>query len=225
MEEVNFCVVIPAFNSEKTLAELLERVFRVVLSKQKILVVDDGSTDKTLEIAKNFGVDFLKHTKNKGKGEALKTAFLWAKEKNFDFVLTLDADLQHLPELIPLFLENQKKTKSDLVIGSRMKVLSKMPVHRIASNKITSFLLSLRTKQKIEDSQSGFRLHSKRLLEKLNLVSSRYELESELLIKAGLQGFKITFVDVPTIYNGEKSEIRVFRDVSNFVKIYFKSLF
>ncbi len=222
---MNYCILIPSYNSEKTLEELLSRVFKILPHKEKILVVDDGSKDKTLVIAKSFGVKILVHERNLGKGEALKNGFDWAIQNGFDFVLTLDSDLQHLPEKIPSFLKNQKETKSDLVVGSRMKDLKKMPIHRRASNTITSFLLSLRIGQKIEDSQSGYRLYSTKMLSEIELKTSRYELESEILIKSGIKNFKTTFVEIPTIYGGEKSEIRAFRDISNFIKIYFQSLF
>ncbi|KAA3601542.1 MAG: glycosyltransferase family 2 protein [Calditrichaeota bacterium] len=222
---MSFCVLIPAFNSERTLEELLSRVSKILPYRDKILVVDDGSKDKTLEIAESFGAKTLLHEKNFGKGEALKNGFSWAIKNDFDFVLTIDSDLQHLPEKIPNFLECQEKTSSDLVVGSRMKDLQTMPMHRRASNTITSFLLSIRTGQKIEDSQSGFRLYSTKMLSKIELTTSRYELESEILIKAGIRNFKISFIEIPTIYGDEKSEIRALRDISNFVKIYFKSLF
>lgn len=222
---MNFCILIPAFNSEKTLEELLSRVSKILPLKEKILVVDDGSKDKTLEIAKSFGVKVLAHNRNLGKGEALKNGFSWAIRNGFDFVLTLDSDLQHLPERIPNFLKAQKEMNSSLVIGSRMNDLKSMPIHRRASNTITSFLLSIRIGQKIEDSQSGFRLYSTQMLKEIKLETSRFELESEILIKAGINGFKISFVEIPTFYVDEKSEIRAFRDISNFVKIYLRSFF
>lgn len=221
---MNFCVLIPAYNSERTLGELISRVLKILPQKEKILVVDDGSKDKTLEIAKSNEIEFVTHSTNLGKGEALKNGFSWAIKNDFDFVLTLDSDLQHLPEKIPNFIQKQIETQADLVVGSRMKNIKTMPLHRKASNTITSFLLTLRTGQRIEDSQSGFRLYSTKMLKNLTLTTSRYELESEVLIKAGIKGFKIDFVEIPTIYGDEKSEIRAFRDISNFVKIYFKSL-
>jgi glycosyltransferase involved in cell wall biosynthesis len=133
----NICAIIPAYNSEKTIGTLLEKVLKFV---NDVVVIDDGSVDRTVDIASGFGVNVIRHGRNFGKGRALKTGFEFAKSKNYDAVLTLDSDLQHNPEEIPKFFEKYADG-FDIVIGNRMKNLKGMPIERIFSNKTTSLLI------------------------------------------------------------------------------------
>lgn len=125
----NICAVIPAYNAERTIKILIERVKKFI-PLEDIVVVDDGSTDMTSEIALGCGANVLKHAKNYGKGKALKTGFKFAILKNYDAVLTLDADLQHDPDEIPKLIDKFSEG-FDIVIGNRMKNLKSMPVERI----------------------------------------------------------------------------------------------
>ncbi|CUS98203.1 glycosyltransferase family 2 protein [Candidatus Chrysopegis kryptomonas] len=218
-----FCAVIPAYNAERTIGKLIQKVSQFIPAND-IIVVDDGSTDKTGDIALNSGANVLKLDKNYGKGKALKTGFEFAKLNNYTAVLTLDADLQHNPDEIPKFFEKFNEG-FDIVIGNRMKNLKPMPIERIFSNKTTSFLISLRTGQKILDSQCGFRLIKIEVIKSIDVKSDRFAFESEFLIKALLHGFKVGFVDIETIYNGERSYIKHFKDTFNFVSIYVQSFF
>ncbi|MFN3134791.1 MAG: glycosyltransferase family 2 protein [Candidatus Kryptonium sp.] len=217
----SICAVIPAYNAERTIKVLVERVKKFIPSED-IVVVDDGSTDMTSAIAFDCGVNVLKHGKNYGKGRALRTGFEFAMSNNYDAVLTLDADLQHDPDEIPKFW-GKFNEGFDIVIGNRMKNLKSMPVERIFSNKITSFLISLRTGRKIPDSQCGFRLIKRSVIEKISVKSDGFSFESEFLIKALLAGFKVGFVEVKTIYNGERSHIRHFSDTFKFIAVYTRS--
>ncbi len=217
------CAVIPAFNAEETIGILIERVKKFI-PKEDIVVVDDGSFDQTSKIALGFGVSVIKLQRNYGKGRALKTGFEFAKSKNYDAVLTLDADLQHNPDEIPKFIEKFNEG-FDIVIGNRMKNLKPMPIERIFSNKTTSFLISLRTRKKVLDSQCGFRLINIDVIRSINAKSDSFSFESEFLIKALLAGFKVGFVDIETIYNGRTSHIRHFKDTLDFISIYLQSFF
>ncbi|CUS77647.1 Glycosyltransferase involved in cell wall bisynthesis [Candidatus Kryptonium thompsonii] len=217
----NICAVIPAYNAERTIKILIERVKKFI-PLEDIVVVDDGSTDMTSEIALGCGANVLKHAKNYGKGKALKTGFKFAILKNYDAVLTLDADLQHDPDEIPKLIDKFSEG-FDIVIGNRMKNLKSMPVERIFSNKMTSFLISLRTGQKIPDSQCGFRLIKRAVIEKISVKSDGFSFESEFLIKALLAGFKVGFVEIKTIYNGERSYIKHFSDTFKFIAVYTRS--
>ncbi len=217
------CAVIPAYNAEKTIGTLIEGIKKFI-PKEDIVVVDDGSLDETSKIAFGFGVSVIKLQKNYGKGKALKTGFEFAKLKNYDAVLTLDADLQHNPNEIPKFIDKFNEG-FDIVIGNRMKNLKPMPIERIFSNKTTSFLISLRTRKKVLDSQCGFRLISMDVIRSVSAKSDGFSFESEFLIKALLAGFKVGFVDIETIYNSRASHIKHLRDTLNFISIYFQSFF
>ncbi len=218
-----FCAVIPAYNAERTIGKLIQKVSQFIPMKD-IIVVDDGSSDKTCEIASDLGVNVLKLYRNYGKGKALKTGFEYAKSQNYTAVLTLDADLQHNPDEIPKFFARFNEG-FDILIGNRMKNLKPMPIERIFSNKTTSFLISMRTGQKILDSQCGFRLIKIDVIKNVDAKSDGFAFESEFLIKALLRGFKVGFVDIETIYNGERSYIKHFKDTFNFVSIYIQSFF
>jgi len=216
-------VLIPAFNEEKTIKSLLSRVY-VYCSPENVWVIDDGSTDNTRTLLVEEPCNLLIHKQNLGKGGALRTGFNTVY-KNYDAVITLDADLQHAPESIPSLIKAAEDLSADIVIGSRANDLSKMPFHRIVSNKLTSFFISTIIGQPIEDSQSGFRLIKTDVLKKITLTLNEYDLESELLLKSGKLGFQITSVPIQTIYNASSSKIKPIRDTYNFIKLIFRSMF
>jgi glycosyltransferase involved in cell wall biosynthesis len=212
-------VLIPAYNAGPFLEELVSRIRRSIGDIQMV-VVDDGSTDNTTEIARLVGVTVLQHDKNCGKGAALQTGFDFLKKQaDVEFILTLDADLQHQPEDIQKFFNTQQQTNADIVIGWRERAGTKMPLHRILSNIITSALVSLKTGMKIKDSQCGFRLIRKKVLEDIQLESRGYEAETELLIKAARLNFKIEFVPVHTVYGSEKSYMTHWATTMKFIKV------
>jgi len=215
-------VLIPAFNAEYSLAELLHRL-RNTIGNVQIIVVDDGSTDKTNEVAHSVGAVVLSHDLNRGKGAALQTGFDYVcRQTGIEFILTMDADLQHRPEEVPPFLLVQQKTNADIVIGWRERIGTRMPVHRKLSNTITSLLVGIRTGVKIKDSQCGFRLVRRSVLEHVHLESNGYEAETEFLIKAARRGCKIEFVPVQTIYGAEKSYMTHWATTVNFIKVIFR---
>jgi glycosyltransferase involved in cell wall biosynthesis len=216
-------VCIPAFNAEHSLSDLINRV-RLAIGPVQIVVVDDGSTDRTHEIALSVGAVVLRHQKNSGKGAALQSGFDFIKKQTgIEFILTLDADLQHQPEDIPKFFLTQQKTNADIVIGWRERIGTGMPMHRRLSNTITSVLVGIRTGAKMKDSQCGFRLIRRSVIDHVQLESPGYEAETEFLIKAARCGFKIEFVPVQTIYGKEKSYMTHWATTVNFIKVIFRN--
>jgi len=212
--------VIPVFDSWESLYPLVNAVGEKGLD---VCIVDDGSPgDPDLASLPPWTV-ILRHPVNRGKGAALRTGFRYALDQKYDGVLTLDSDGQHAPEDIPAFLEAASCHK--LVIGKRDLGHPSMPLPRRLSNRITSFLLSKLLKRPIEDAQCGFRLIRKDILTRVKTEKNGFEMESELIIKAVRKGFIPHYIPVKTIYNGEKSAIRGFRDTAAFVRLYFKALF
>ena len=214
-EKNKICAVIPFFNEKKTIREIINRTLPFV---DFIIAVNDGSTDNTCdEITQSEKVILLSYTPNRGKGYALKTGLLESIKRDAYITITLDADLQHIPEKIPeliLGLDNY-----DVVIGSRMDNLKKMPLHRIMSNKLTSLLLSIKTKQKLIDTQSGFRAYRTKILNDIITSYTGFEAESEMLVKAAEKDYKIKFVPVPTIYADETSKMRSIQAIIGFIKV------
>jgi len=222
---LNLFVVIPAFNADRTIAQVIHGCVSVV-QRENIIVVDDGSTDKTRTLVEQSGATIIVHENNRGKGAALRSGFSAALKYGCDAVITLDADLQHDPTYIVKFLELIKKDENwGIIIGSRWRSGTKMPLDRRLSNRITSFLISIRTGQKIPDSQSGYRLIKRDVLEKVVTKENRFMAETELLLKASFNGFNIGTVHIPTIYAQEGSHISKFRDTLQFISLYIRSFF
>lgn len=211
------CAVIPFYNEEKTLSEIINRTLQYV---DKIIAVNDGSTDNSKQKINNLqNVIVIDYEKNHGKGFALNKGFEKALELGYDTVITLDSDLQHDPVFIPDLLREIENY--GIVIGNRLNNLADMPFQRRLSNKITSFLLSVKTGQKILDSQSGFRAIRSDLLRIVKTRKHGYEAESEQIILAARNGFKIGFVNTSTIYGNEKSKIKSVKTILAFIKTLF----
>jgi glycosyltransferase involved in cell wall biosynthesis len=223
MENRNFRILIPAYNSERYIDDLFDRLEKMDLL-DKALVVNDGSTDGTLKICGSRGVAVLSNKTNKGKGAALKKGFLYMAENNVEFFLTIDSDLQHDVRYIPEFIKRYEETGADIIVGNRLGDTTTMPVERVFSNRTTSYIVSLLAGQKIPDSQSGYRLIKTAAVKDLVLTSDRFEMESELLIKAGRKEFKIDSIPISALYEGAHSSISVFRDTYRFIRLVIRSL-
>lgn len=215
------CVIIPSHNEAAMIGRLVKQVMGEALA---VLVVDDGSTDNTFQAAKNNGAVTLKNQLNEGKGASLITGFNYALKQGFDAVVTMDGDGQHLPEDIPLFIASAERSKSGIFVGNRMLNVGNMPLLRRATNKFMSWLISALAGQDIPDSQCGFRLIKREVLEKLSLKSARFEIESEMLIKAARLGFKIESVPIKTVYAGGTSHINPVIDTLRFIKFFIGEL-
>lgn len=219
---MNTCVIVPAYNEARNLPNLIRQIKDKRLA---ILVIDDGSIDDTFNVAKQYGVMVLKNDKNQGKGASLIKGFSYALANNFSSVIIIDGDGQHDPQEIDKFIEKAQSSSSQFFIGNRMLDLKTMPALRLATNRFMSWLISVIIKQNIPDTQCGFKLIQREVLEKIRLKSSKYEIESELLIKASRAGFKIESIPIKTIYQGEKSKIKPFVDTLRFIKFIIKETF
>jgi glycosyltransferase involved in cell wall biosynthesis len=223
MENKNFRILIPAYNSARYIDDLFDRLEKLRLL-DKTVVVNDGSSDDTLKICVDRGVTVLSNESNRGKGSALKKGFKYMAENEVEFFITLDSDLQHDVRFIPEFIKSYEETKADIIVGNRLGDTSTMPVERVFSNRTTSRIVSLLAKQKIPDSQSGYRLIKTDAVKDLVLTSDRFEMESELLIKAGRKGFIIDSLPISALYEGAHSSISVFRDTYRFIRLVIRSL-
>jgi glycosyltransferase involved in cell wall biosynthesis len=209
------CVVIPTYNESRAIGELVRQIRQQNL---EAVVMDDGSQDNTGQMAKDNGATVLRNEINQGKGASLIKGFDYALKNDFDAVITMDGDGQHLTEEIPYFIRLATYSDSGIFIGNRMSKRKNMPWVRVLTNKFMSWLISSVARQKIPDTQCGFRLIKRAVLEKLKLKTRKYETESEIIIKASRLGFKIDSVPIKTIYSGEKSQINPFIDTLRFIK-------
>jgi glycosyltransferase involved in cell wall biosynthesis len=186
-----------------------------------VLVVDDGSADRTSDEARAAGADVIRHEKNQGKGAAIKTGLreLSARE-GIEWVLILDGDGQHLPEEIPNFFAAANEHAASLVVGNRMNDTRKMPLIRKLTNLTMSSLISAMIGQHVPDSQCGFRMFRKDLAsEFLDVPSSNFDFESEMLAIAARRGLKIAAATISTVYGDERSKIHPFRDTVRFFQL------
>lgn len=200
--------LVPAYQASAHLGEVLARIGRVVPG-MPVLVVDDGSRDATAEVGRIFGARVHSFAANRGKGFALLAGFELLRD--FDGIVTLDADGQHSPESIPQFLA-AFDGGADLVLGTRARTRD-MPAGRRFANAMSSGWATAMAGQRISDSQSGYRLYGRRLLERTPITPGRYEVETEVAVRAARLGFRLSEVEIPTIYGAEKSQISAFRDV------------
>lgn len=209
------CVVIPTYNESKTIAGLIQRLRSLGF---EAVVIDDGSSDNTADIAATCKARVLRNVKNLGKGAALAKGYNFAVAQGFDAVISMDGDGQHSCDDLAVFMRKAESSGCGIIVGNRMAITRQMPWLRVTTNRFMSLLISKITGQYIPDTQCGFRLIKKDLLQKLNLSTSKYETESEILIQAARLGFKIESVPVRTIYSGQKSRINPFIDTLRFLR-------
>jgi glycosyltransferase involved in cell wall biosynthesis len=224
-------VIIPAYNEEKNIGSVLSRthfMLKKIDLPHEIIVVNDGSNDKTAKIALENKVILIDHFKNRGKGHALKTGFVKAEGR---FIVTMDADGSHRPEDLPSLLSLALNGNTGLaaVIGSRFngtmddKATSRL---HILGNRLFNMLILLFTGKYVSDSQSGFRAYRRDALKKLILNSSSYDIDTEIIVKLLKQGFKVKEIPITCKrrQNGH-SGVNSFRDGLKIFKTIIKARF
>lgn len=216
--------VIPAYNAARHLEGVVDGV-SAHIPRERIVVVDDGSSDDSHAVAARCGVAALQHPENRGKGAALTTGILHAGTMGCEYAITLDADGQHNPDDIPAFIARWNTSHADMIVGNRLADPGNMPWLRLRTNHFTSWVVSRLAGCRVPDSQNGYRMISTRLYARLGVAAVRYEAESEVLIKAGRSGATIDSVPVETIYGDEESAINPFVDTGRFFRMVVKSFF
>jgi glycosyltransferase involved in cell wall biosynthesis len=219
LERMKICVLIPAFNEEKTIAWLVRSIRGLGLDT---IVIDDGSKDSTARAACDNGAQVISNERNLGKGASLRKAFDLLNARDYDALIIMDADGQHLPVDIAPFVECFSKKTPGIVVGNRMLKAKGMPFVRLCTNWAMSFVISRMCHQRVPDSQCGFRLISMDLLRKMRLNTEKFEIESEMLLEASRQGFRIESVPITTVYEGQFSAIHPIHDTIRFFNFIFK---
>ncbi|MEQ1853978.1 MAG: glycosyltransferase family 2 protein [Chthoniobacteraceae bacterium] len=214
----NVAALIPCYFEEKRIRDVAAQTKAQL---DHVLVVDDGSTDRTSEEAKAAGVEVIRHEKNAGKGAAIKTGLRALLDRpGVEFILILDGDGQHLPAEIPNFLAGANATGAPMVVGNRMGDVRDMPFVRKCTNRYMSWTISRVIGQRVPDSQCGFRMFSRSLAaEFLATESSGFDFETEMLALAARRGCRIGAAKVSTIYGDEVSKIHPVRDTIRFFNL------
>ena len=225
MQHLNkVCILIPAYNAQETLGSVLRKINSIHLDT---LVINDGSSDETKRVASENGAQILEHPLNFGKGAALQTGFQYILQKDYQVVVTLDADGQHDPSEIPSLLKIFERVKPDILIASRAAEFGKMTFLRRFWNRLGVKAVARLCHSDITDSQSGFRLIRTDVLKEVDFSTSRFETELELLIKACKKGFSVLSVPInPQKVDGTaSSHFRPVVDTWLVCKIFLRSLF
>jgi len=210
-------VLIPSYKSAHTLQSFLPELLHAVPA-EAVCVVDDGSIDGTDTVCRAQNVHCIIHPANRGKGAALAAGFGYCLAKNATAVLTLDADGQHSPADLPGFLAAFKANPGcGMIIGKRSMRPGHMPLARIFSNSLTSYFLSCITGIPVLDSQCGYRLYSRTFLESITIQYARFEMESEVIIKAAMLDFPVPFIPVQTLYLKGTSHISHIADTIRWI--------
>ncbi|MFH1778784.1 MAG: glycosyltransferase family 2 protein [Candidatus Omnitrophota bacterium] len=214
------CVIIPAYNEEMTIGPVVREIRAKGLD---CVVVNDGSSDKTRQVAEHEGAYVISHPKNYGKGTSLTDGFRYSLNRNYNYIITMDGDGQHNPDEIDNFLKVAEKGDTQIVLGNRMCNPKDMPLIRRLTNRFMSLFISSIVHQKLPDSQCGFRLIKSEVLKVIACTATKYEIESEVIIRAARAGFKIKSIPIRSIYKGEKSQIRPVADTLRFIAFILKT--
>ena len=211
------CVVIPTYNNEKTIGQV---VADTLCQCDDVIVVNDGSTDCTADILQNIdGITVVSYPRNKGKGYALKVGFMKAQGMGFAYAITLDADRQHYPEDIALFLKANQEHPGALIIGSRqMQGADRSKGSRFA-NKFSNFWFYVQTGKALDDTQTGYRLYPLYKMRGLSCLTSRYEAELELLVFSSWHGIRLVSIPIKVYYPPREERVSHFRPKMDFARI------
>jgi glycosyltransferase involved in cell wall biosynthesis len=191
-------LVIPTYNNANTIVDVASKA---VKTGYNVLVINDGSTDKTKTIIEGLPVFKVEHLTNKGKGSAILTAAKWASGNNYTHIITIDADGQHTPSEIPKFITQVKKNPLSIIVGTRNFSGTDVPTKSRFGRKFSNFWLKVACGTTVPDSQSGFRSYPVDALLKLKLNETGYNFEIEVLAKAVWAGLPLESVDISVHYS------------------------
>lgn len=207
------CVIIPTYNNQNTLARIINGV---LLYTDAVIVVNDGSTDNTGNILTSFNqITVLHHAKNKGKGMALRTGFKEALAMGYDYAITIDSDGQHFPDDIPAFLAVLQSEGEALLIGSRNMTQKGVPKKSSFGNKFSNFWFWFETGNKLQDTQSGYRLYPLHKIPQ-QFFTTKFEFEIEVIVRTSWNGIPVKNIPVKVLYDPDErvSHFRPFIDFS-----------
>jgi glycosyltransferase involved in cell wall biosynthesis len=216
-KSLNCCVVIPTYNNVKTLERVILGVFEYA---EDVIIVNDGATDGSDKIIDKFKerVTVITHNPNKGKGRALRNAFVKAKELGFDYIISIDSDGQHYPSDLPKFYDAIEKNKGAVIMGSRNMAQASVPGKSSFGNKFSNFWFKLETGISLPDTQTGYRAYPIKAATKRGYFTSKFEFEIEVLVKLAWRDCKIIPIPIEVLYDPDE-RVSHFRPFWDFFRI------
>ena len=214
---MNTTVLIPTYNNAGTLAQVLQDVLS---HTPHVIVVNDGSTDHTLEVLEQFpAVQRVTYTNNRGKGIALRRGFAYARQQGYEYVITMDADGQHFASDLQAFHQRLQENGDAIIIGARNLQQENMPGKNSFANKFSNFWFYVETGMKAPDTQSGYRMYPLQQIAPIRFWCPRYEFEVEVLVRSAWKGIKIDWVPVQVYYPPAEERVSHFRPFQDFSRI------
>lgn len=223
----DIAIIIPSYNEGNRLLQVVSAVIEKGFNN--IVVVDDGSTDNSIDQIQKFNVTILKHIVNRGAGAATETGLKYCREStNFNTIVMIDADTQHDADDINKLVDAHHKLNADITIGNRFLENTKdVPFKNWYYNQVANIVTSLFTGKRVYDSQSGFKVFNRNALNKLVIEHDRYEHCSEIFIKA--HEYKLKVIDVPIrVYYREEIKDKgqnIFNGIRTFINLFYSALF
>ena len=215
IDKLKCCVIVPTYNNDKTLKKVLEELLQYT---SNILVVNDGSTDRTSKILSEFdGFIQIHFLKNKGKGEALKAGFKRALDEGYEYGITIDSDGQHYADDLPVFLEALEQCSQCMLIGSRNMKNEEVPKSSSFGNRFSNFWFWVDTGISLSDTQSGYRAYPLKELSKITLYTSRFEFEIESIVRLAWREIDVRNVPIKVYYSEDR--VSHFRPIKDFGRI------
>lgn len=215
MNSVKIWIVIAAYNEEAGLGTILPALNNKF---ENIVVINDGSTDQSLDIIKANHVVAINNSSRQGKGFSLRQGFKFLSDKDYDFALLIDGDGQHDPKYAELLVAKAAEISLDLLVGNRMNNCSNMPWKRRFLNRFYSWVLSKLTEKELPDVLCGYRVLSKELIDRIELKTNEFEIEGEILLEAVKSKAKIDFINIPCVYSDAQSHLKLFDDTLKIAK-------
>ncbi len=215
-DELKVCIIIPTYNNEQTLEQVINGSSQYC---RNIIVVNDGSTDRTPSIIDASDVTALHLPKNSGKGMALRKGFSLAAQKGFNYAITIDSDGQHFASDLPAFLDKLEQTGEALIIGARNMDQESVPGKSSFGNRFSNFWFKVETGISSPDTQSGYRLYPLRPMKKMHFITWKYEFEIEVLVRLAWKGIKVEAVPVKVYYAPAETRVSHFRPFRDFTRI------
>lgn len=213
----NWCVIVPTYNNCRTIGEVLKRILSVT---KDVVVVNDGSTENTIDILQTFTLlHVISYPDNRGKGYALRKGFSYALDCGYDYAVTIDADGQHRPEDIILFVNEIRNDPDCLIIGTRNLDQQNLSRGSSFANRFSNFWFRFITGVKMPDTQSGFRMYPIHMLKDMKFFTTRYEFEMEVVVRAAWKEIPIKSLPIDVYYPERTKRVSHFRPFRDFMRI------